>query len=73
MGKTKIKVFLISDESLLKENGCNSTKGNDIDMKLVPVTNLVKRNKITSKNLAMMPCQETGMSLSLFQFLASLE
>ena len=42
-------------------------------MKLRPATKLDKRNKKTSKNLAMTPCREIVTSLSFFGFLANLE
>ena len=45
----------------------------DIDMKLVPVTKLVKRNKTASKNLTMTSFREIVISLPFFQFTANLE
>ena len=49
LGKTQIRVFLISGQSLIKEN-CHNTRTNDYpDMKLGPVTKLNMRNKTTSK------------------------
>ena len=39
-----ISDFLISDQSLINENCPNSRIGNDIDMKLKPVTKINKRN-----------------------------
>ena len=42
-------------------------------MRLRPVTKLDKRNKTTSKKLAMMSCQEIVTSLSFFGFLVNLE
>ena len=44
-----ISDFQISDQSLIKENCHNSRIGEDIDMRLGPVTRLDKRNKTTSK------------------------
>ena len=44
-----ISDYRISGQSLIKENCNNSRTGDDIDMKLGPVTKLNKRNKITSK------------------------
>ena len=51
LGKTEtgISDFLISGQSLIKENSHNSRTSDDIDMKLEPVTKLDKRNKTTSK------------------------
>ena len=49
LGKTQTGVFLISGQSLIKENCHNSRTGYDIDMKLESVTKLDKRNKTTSK------------------------
>ena len=54
LGKTQTGVFPISGflvNPLLKENCHKSRTGNDIDMKLGPVTKLDKRNKITSKKI----------------------
>ena len=66
-----ISNFQISDQSLIKENCCNSRTSDDIDMKLGPVTKLDKRNKITLKKLAMSSCQKIVKSLSFFQFTAT--
>ena len=41
--------FRIFGQSLIEENCHNSRNSDDIDMKLVPVTKLDKRNKTTSK------------------------
>ena len=45
----------------------------DTDMKLVPVTKLVKRNKTASKNLTITSFREIVISLPFFQFTANLE
>ena len=42
-----ISDFLISGESVIKENCCNSRTSNDVDLKLGPATKLDKRNKAT--------------------------
>ena len=42
-------------------------------MKLRPITKVDKRNKKTSKNLALASCREIVTSLSFFGFLANLE
>ena len=42
-----ISDFLISGQSLIKENCHNSRTNDDIDMKLGPVTQSDKRNKAT--------------------------
>ena len=42
--------FLISGQSLIKENRHNSRTSDDIDMKLGPVAKLDKGSKRTSKN-----------------------
>ena len=44
-----ISDFLISGQSLTKENCHNSRTSDDIDMNLGPVTKLDKRDKTTSK------------------------
>ena len=44
-----ISDFRISGQFFIKENCLNSRTSDDIDMKLVPVTKLDKRNKPTSK------------------------
>ena len=52
LGKTQAGVFPTSGflvKSLIKENCHNSRTGDDIDMKLGPVTKLDRRNKTTSK------------------------
>ena len=46
-----ISDFRISGQSLIKENYHNFRTGDDIDMKLGPITKLNKRNKITSKKI----------------------
>ena len=46
-----ISDFRISGQSLIKENYHNSRTSDEIDMKLGPVTQLDKRNKIPSKNI----------------------
>ena len=53
LGKTQTGVFSdfrMSGQSFIKENCHNSRTGDDIDMKLGPVTKYDKRNKTTSKN-----------------------
>ena len=57
----------------MKENGHNSRTSTDIDMKLVPVTKLDKRNKTTSKKLTLTSCLKIVMSLSFFEVFANLE
>ena len=49
MADEGISNFWITGQSLMKENCQNSRYGNDIDIKLRPVTKLDKRNKIPSK------------------------
>ena len=49
--KTQTGVFLISGQSLIKENYQDSRTSDDIDMKLGSVTKLDKRNKRTSKKI----------------------
>ena len=49
--KTQTGVFLISSQSLIKENCHNSKTSRDIDMKLGPVTKLDKRNRTRSKKI----------------------
>ena len=44
-----ISDFWISGQSLIKENCHNSRTGDDIDMKIGPVTKLDMRNKKRSK------------------------
>ena len=46
-----ISDFLISGQFLIKENCHNSRTGDDIDMKLRPVTKLHKQNKTMSKKI----------------------
>ena len=46
-----ISDFRISGQSLIKENCHNSRTSDDIDMKLLPVTKLDKRNRTTSKKV----------------------
>ena len=45
-----ISNFWISGQSLTKKDCHNSRTGDDIDMKLQPVTKLNKKNNTTSKN-----------------------
>ena len=42
-------------------------------MKLGPVTKLDKRNKTTSKNVTLTPCQKIVTSLSFFRFLVNMK
>ena len=49
MAGGSISDFWITGQSLMKENCHNSRYGDNIDMKLIPVTKLDKRNKIPSK------------------------
>ena len=65
--------FQISSQSSIKENCQNSRTIGDIDMKLVPVTKLDKRNKATSKKITMASCCRIVTPLSFFQFMANLE
>ena len=53
LGKTQkgISDFQISGQSLIKENFHNCRTSDDIDMKLVPVAKLDKRNKTASKKI----------------------
>ena len=46
----------IPGQALIKENCHNSRTSDDIDMKVGPVTKLYKKNKTTSKKLAMKSC-----------------
>ena len=46
-----ISDFIIPGQSLIKENCHNSRTGDDIDIKLGPITNIDKRNKLTSRIL----------------------
>ena len=76
LGKTQTGVFPISGflvNPLLKENCHKSRTGNDIDMKLGPVTKLDKRNKITSKKLTVTSCQQVLTSLSFFLIMTNLD
>ena len=68
-----ISDFRISGQSLMKENCHKSRTGDDIDMKLRPVTKFNKRNKPTSKNCDLTSCREVVTSLSFLGFLANLE
>ena len=68
-----ISDFRISGQSLIKENCHNSRTSDDIDMKLGPLTKVDKRNKTTSKNLALMLCRQIMTLLSFSGFLANLE
>ena len=61
-----ISDFRISGQSLIKENCHNSRTSDDINMKLGPVTKLVKKNNTTSKNLTMTSCQQIMTLLSFF-------
>ena len=56
--------FRIPGQSLIKENCHNSRTSDDIDMKVGPVTKLYKKNKTTSKKLAMKSCLQTVTSWS---------
>ena len=44
-----MEIFLISGQSLIKENCHNSRTSGDIDMKFGPITKLDKRNKTSGK------------------------
>ena len=64
------RVFSISGflvKSLTNKNCPNSKTSNNIDMKLGPVTNLVKKIQQRQKNLTMTSCWQMMTSLSLFQ------
>ena len=58
-----ISDFRISGQSLVKENFHILRTGNDIDIKLGPVTKLVKKNKTLSKNLMMTLSENYGIIL----------
>ena len=68
-----ISDFGISGQSLIKENYHNSRTGDDIDMKIRPVTKLDKRNKTASKKLTLTSCRKIVTSLSFFGFLTNSE
>ena len=68
-----ISDFWISGQSFMKENCHNSRTRDGIDLKLGPVTELDKRNKILSKKLLMTSCRKIIMSLSFFQFIRNLD
>ena len=69
-----ISDFQISGESRVKVNCHKSRTSDDIDMKLGPVTELDKRDKLTSKKKSTMTsCQQTVTLLSFLQFMANLE
>ena len=73
-GISDLRIFWISDQSLIKGNCHNSRTSDNIEMKLGPVTKLHKINKTTSKKkLTVTSCQKIVMSLSFFQFMANLE
>ena len=61
-----ISDFRISGQSFVKKNSHNSRTGDDIDMKLAPVTKFDMRNKATSKKLTMISCQQIVTPLSFF-------
>ena len=63
----------ISGQSLIKENCHNSRTSDDIDMKLGPITELDKRNEVTSKKLTMTSFSQIVISLLFFRFIANLE
>ena len=63
----------ISGQSLTKENCHNSRTSDDIDMKLGPITELDKRNEVTSKKLTMTSFWQIVISLLFFRFIANLE
>ena len=63
----------ISGQSLIKENCHNSRTSDDIDMKLGPITELDKRNEVTSKKLTMTSFWQIVISLLFFRFIANLE
>ena len=57
----------------MKENGHNSRTSNDIDMKLVPVTKLDKKNMATSKKFDDDVLLANYVVIVIFQFMAILE
>ena len=61
-----ISDFRISGQSFIKEDCHNSRTSDDIDMTLGPITELNKRNEVTSKKLTM-------TSLLFFRFIDNLE
>ena len=63
----------ISGQSLIKENCHNSRTSDDIDMKLGPITELDKRNEVTSKKLTMTSFWQIVTSLLFFRFIGNLE
>ena len=68
-----ISDFRISGQSLIKENCHNFRTSDNTDMKLGPVTKLDKRDKKTSKNVALTSFRKIMRSLSFFGFLVNLE
>ena len=48
-----ISDFRISGQSFIKENCHNSRTSDNIDMRLGPITELNKKNEVTSKKLTM--------------------
>ena len=63
-----ISGFQISGQSLIKENCHNSRTSDDVDMKLVPETELDKRNKKKHQKMTMTSCRKIVMSLTFFRF-----
>ena len=67
-----ISNFRISSQSLIKRNCHNSWTGDDIDMKLGPVTKLTRQKK-TSKKFDDGVMSESCDVMSIFQFTVNLE
>ena len=74
LGKLRRGHFRFPDfwsiQKIEKKNSHNSISKDVIDMKLGPVTKLDKRNKTTSKKLAITSCIQIVSLLHFFDFLA---
>ena len=68
-----ISDFRISGQSLTKENCHNSRTGDDIDIKLGPVTKIDKGNKTTLKTSYDDVMSKNCDVIVIFRFLANLE
>ena len=71
-GKTQTGVFPISG-FMVKENYHNSRTSNVINMKLKPITKLVKINKTASKNFDHDVMSKNCDVIVIFLFMANLE
>ena len=68
-----ISDFRISGQSFIKENCHNSRTSDDIDMTLGPITELNKKNEVTSKKLTKTSFWQIVTSLLFFRFIGNLE